>query len=105
MQSTSGLEMRRPSLLVSSVSEVQLASIHSKHRKYELGLCRLLMTYHLIHPISVNTISVHKDHYENLYCVVKGYKIFILIPPTDQAFIPYGWCFRFNCSSFGKMLL
>ncbi|XP_013379747.1 jmjC domain-containing protein 7 [Lingula anatina] len=34
--------------------------------------------------------SLHKDHYENLYCVVKGHKTFILIPPTDQPFIPYG---------------
>ncbi|XP_076115665.1 bifunctional peptidase and (3S)-lysyl hydroxylase Jmjd7-like [Mytilus galloprovincialis] len=33
--------------------------------------------------------SMHKDHYENLYCVVKGWKKFILIPPTDQPFVPY----------------
>ena len=33
--------------------------------------------------------SVHKDNYENIYCVVRGEKVFTLIPPTDQAFIPY----------------
>ncbi|XP_048751149.2 bifunctional peptidase and (3S)-lysyl hydroxylase Jmjd7-like [Ostrea edulis] len=33
--------------------------------------------------------SMHKDHYENLYCVVRGWKKFILIPPTDSAFVPY----------------
>ncbi|KAI2654169.1 Bifunctional peptidase and (3S)-lysyl hydroxylase Jmjd7 [Labeo rohita] len=32
---------------------------------------------------------VHKDHYENLYCVISGQKEFILIPPTDRPFIPY----------------
>lgn len=34
--------------------------------------------------------SMHKDHYENLYCVVSGEKSFILLPPTDRPFIPYG---------------
>lgn len=33
---------------------------------------------------------MHKDHYENLYCVVSGEKHFILLPPTDRPFIPYG---------------
>ena len=33
--------------------------------------------------------SLHKDHYENIYCVVKGEKHFILYPPTDRPFIPY----------------
>ena len=33
--------------------------------------------------------SMHKDHYENLYCVVDGAKTFTLIPPSDQPFIPY----------------
>ncbi|XP_062509764.1 bifunctional peptidase and (3S)-lysyl hydroxylase Jmjd7-like [Corticium candelabrum] len=35
--------------------------------------------------------SMHKDHYENIYCVVKGEKQFILHPPTDAPFIPYDW--------------
>lgn len=34
--------------------------------------------------------SMHKDHYENLYCVVSGTKTFTLIPPTDAPYIPYG---------------
>jgi len=34
--------------------------------------------------------AVHKDHYENIYCVVSGQKTFLLIPPTDQPFVPYG---------------
>ncbi|XP_030574366.1 bifunctional peptidase and (3S)-lysyl hydroxylase JMJD7 isoform X1 [Archocentrus centrarchus] len=34
--------------------------------------------------------SMHKDHYENLYCVVSGEKHFILLPPTDRPFVPYG---------------
>ncbi|XP_038078293.1 bifunctional peptidase and (3S)-lysyl hydroxylase Jmjd7-like [Patiria miniata] len=33
--------------------------------------------------------SMHKDHYENLYCVISGEKDFILHPPTDLPFIPY----------------
>ncbi|XP_026691491.2 bifunctional peptidase and (3S)-lysyl hydroxylase JMJD7-like [Ciona intestinalis] len=33
--------------------------------------------------------SLHKDHYENLYCVIKGEKTFTLIPPSDRPFIPY----------------
>lgn len=32
--------------------------------------------------------SMHKDPYENIYCVVSGYKDFILIPPTDLPFVP-----------------
>uniref|UniRef100_A0A9J7Z7J6 Bifunctional peptidase and (3S)-lysyl hydroxylase JMJD7 n=1 Tax=Cyprinus carpio carpio TaxID=630221 RepID=A0A9J7Z7J6_CYPCA len=33
--------------------------------------------------------SMHKDHYENLYCVISGQKDFILLPPTDRPFTPY----------------
>ncbi|XP_076834808.1 bifunctional peptidase and (3S)-lysyl hydroxylase JMJD7 [Brachyhypopomus gauderio] len=33
--------------------------------------------------------SLHKDPYENLYCVISGEKKFILLPPTDRPFIPY----------------
>lgn len=32
---------------------------------------------------------MHKDPYENIYCVIDGYKDFILIPPTDLWCIPY----------------
>lgn len=35
-------------------------------------------------------MAVHKDHYENLYCVVSGEKHFLLHPPSDRPFIPYG---------------
>ena len=34
-------------------------------------------------------IPVHKDHYENIYCVISGYKDFILIPPSDAPWVPY----------------
>lgn len=39
------------------------------------------------------SILVHKDHYENLYCVVSGEKYFLLHPPSDRPFIPYGTSF------------
>ncbi|KAG7190064.1 hypothetical protein KM043_006205 [Ampulex compressa] len=32
--------------------------------------------------------SMHKDPYENIYCVVSGEKTFILHPPTDLPYIP-----------------
>lgn len=32
---------------------------------------------------------MHKDPYENIYCVIDGYKDFILIPPTDLPYVPY----------------
>lgn len=31
---------------------------------------------------------MHKDPYENIYCVVSGYKDFILIPPVDLHNVP-----------------
>jgi len=36
--------------------------------------------------------STHKDPYENIYCVVKGYKDIILFPPTDLPWLPYKLC-------------
>lgn len=33
--------------------------------------------------------SMHRDHYENIYCVVAGQKDFILLPPTDLPWVPY----------------
>lgn len=33
-------------------------------------------------------LKVHKDPYENIYCVVSGYKDFILIPPVDLHYVP-----------------
>jgi jumonji domain-containing protein 7 len=32
--------------------------------------------------------SLHKDHFENLYVVIRGEKTFTLFPPTDTAFLP-----------------
>ncbi|PNF29949.1 hypothetical protein B7P43_G07280 [Cryptotermes secundus] len=36
--------------------------------------------------------SMHKDPFENIYCVISGYKDFILHPPTDRPWIPYKKC-------------
>ena len=33
------------------------------------------------------TSSMHKDHYENLFCVLSGEKIFTLCPPVDAPFL------------------
>ncbi|XP_028579498.2 bifunctional peptidase and (3S)-lysyl hydroxylase JMJD7 isoform X3 [Podarcis muralis] len=38
---------------------------------------------------SAAVTSLHKDHYENLYCVISGEKHFLLHPPSDRPFIPY----------------
>lgn len=32
---------------------------------------------------------MHKDPYENIYCVIDGYKDFIIIPPTDLPWVPH----------------
>lgn len=34
-------------------------------------------------------IAVHKDPYENIYCVVRGHKDILLQPPSDVSWIPY----------------
>jgi len=33
--------------------------------------------------------SLHKDHYENVYCVISGYKDIVLLPPTDRSWLPH----------------
>lgn len=33
--------------------------------------------------------SLHKDPFENIYCVVNGWKDFVLFPPTDRPWLPY----------------
>lgn len=48
-------------------------------------------------------VSVHKDHYENLYCVISGEKHFILLPPSDRPCIPYGN--HSNLPLFPKVIL
>ena len=34
-------------------------------------------------------VAVHKDPYENIYCVVRGHKDFILHPPSDLPWLYY----------------
>jgi len=41
--------------------------------------------------------SIHKDHYENMYCVVKGQKNFTLLPPTD---LPYLYKKEYKAGNF-----
>ena len=36
--------------------------------------------------------STHKDPYENMYAVLRGYKDIILYPPSDISFMPYRNC-------------
>ena len=36
--------------------------------------------------------STHKDPYENMYAVLRGYKDIILYPPSDIAYMPYQYC-------------
>lgn len=43
--------------------------------------------------------SMHKDHYENLYCVVKGTKKFTLLPPTDLPWLHQRW---YREANFGR---
>lgn len=49
-----------------------------------------------------SSILVHKDHYENLYCVISGEKRFLLHPPSDRPFIPYGTKFTIYMSEDWK---
>lgn len=45
--------------------------------------------------------SVHKDHYENFYAVIRGAKTFTLLPPTDIAFLPENTypTMRYECAN------
>ena len=36
--------------------------------------------------------STHKDPYENMYAVMRGYKDIILYPPSDVSYMPYRKC-------------
>ena len=42
--------------------------------------------------MNLNTIAAHKDPYENIYCVVRGYKDITLFPPTDMPWLRYKSC-------------
>ena len=44
---------------------------------------------HFLKNLSLCFCSVHKDPYENIYCVVRGHKDIILQPPTDLPWVPY----------------
>lgn len=46
------------------------------------------MTYVYVSVIITFFYIVHKDPYENIYCVISGYKDFILIPPVDLHNVP-----------------
>lgn len=63
---------------------------YPKKRQLTKKLCKLLGNCKYRNPY----VSVHRDHYENLYCVISGWKKFILIPPTDLPFVPYGKCLK-----------
>jgi len=39
--------------------------------------------------VTIANFIVHKDPYENIYCVLSGEKNFTLHPPTDLPWIPY----------------
>lgn len=52
----------------------------SKHS--ELVSCSILFTYNSYF------LPVHKDPYENIYCVISGYKDFVLVPPVDVHNVP-----------------
>ncbi len=60
--------------------------VRAEHRRHMMCWCEeTAFVSNVCFPV-----SVHKDHYENLYCVISGEKNFILLPPTDRPFIPYG---------------
>ena len=48
--------------------------------------------------------STHKDPYENMYAVLRGYKDIILYPPTDICYMPYEKCkqTKFECLDIEK---
>ena len=48
--------------------------------------------------------STHKDPYENMYAVLRGYKDIILYPPSDVSYMPYRNCkqAKFERSNLGN---
>ena len=52
---------------------------------------------------------MHKDPYENIYCVVRGHKDIILQPPTDLPWIPYKdltpGVYKYTDGEWGKEIL
>ncbi|BDA47612.1 Bifunctional peptidase and (3S)-lysyl hydroxylase JMJD7 [Coccomyxa sp. Obi] len=51
--------------------------------------------------------SFHKDHYENIYAVVKGRKVFTLLPPSDVYRLYFQTCqvARYNKDAEGTLVL
>eukprot|EP00954_Amorphochlora_amoebiformis_P008897 691023-Amorphochlora_amoeboformis.AAC.4 len=35
--------------------------------------------------------SLHRDPYENIYCVIRGSKTFTLLPPSDAPYLAEVW--------------
>ena len=56
--------------------------------KNQIGSCDKAAYKQYVYSF-IRIFPVHKDPYENIYCVIDGYKDFILIPPTDLPFVPY----------------
>lgn len=80
--------------------QVSLNSVYSRHSS-DMKPSEMKNKCSLTGGNNYVYLAVHKDHYENLYCVISGEKKFILIPPTDRPFIPCGKeKFFFNCLSF-----
>ena len=85
---TSGWETKEQLLQVSNKDEVYMQGFQYFNFVSSFW-------YVCIHKLVINFIhclihAVHKDFYENIYCVVRGTKTFTLLPPTDLPYIPYG---------------
>ncbi|XP_050307019.1 bifunctional peptidase and (3S)-lysyl hydroxylase Jmjd7 isoform X2 [Anthonomus grandis grandis] len=79
-QQNSNLTEHYPELLLDVNSEFQWASVAFGNKpdaiNFWMGDQRAVT-------------SMHKDPYENIYCVIDGFKDFILIPPCDLPYVPY----------------
>ncbi|XP_063666272.1 cytosolic phospholipase A2 beta-like isoform X7 [Pan troglodytes] len=78
----SNLPTELPQLLPDLESHVPWAS-------EALGKMPDAVNFWLGEVAAVTSCRLHKDHYENLYCVVSGEKHFLFHPPSDRPFIPY----------------
>nr|XP_054949524.1 bifunctional peptidase and (3S)-lysyl hydroxylase JMJD7 isoform X4 [Pan paniscus] len=78
----SNLPTELPQLLPDLESHVPWAS-------EALGKMPDAVNFWLGEVAAVTSRRLHKDHYENLYCVVSGEKHFLFHPPSDWPFIPY----------------
>ena len=64
-----------------------------------------LVKCYIVYILSL--LSAHKDPYENIYCVVKGYKDIILHPPTDLPWLRHKLCQQavYQKDNDGKLVL